>query len=182
MRIGDLRSARTPHQGRRARISLCSTVGPGTAPRAPFRSRDRARYRYYEGSRSDPAVTACQHYFENCSFSRDVMRQSSRAVLRQRSNCVRSCLRVRDAAVRRELLERRGVEEVDRRRIVDHPANAGRCHRPAVGTAILVEPGGHFGVMPPKAARRTADPDAGAKSQHGRGDDAPCSPRMPGQF
>src|SRR5215471_20352075 len=37
MRIGDLRSARTPHQGRRA-----STVGP----RTPFhRSRDRARYR-----------------------------------------------------------------------------------------------------------------------------------------
>ena len=48
---------------------------------APFhRSRDHARYRYYEGSRSGPAVTACQHYFENCSFSRDVMRQSSRAV------------------------------------------------------------------------------------------------------
>jgi len=57
MRIGDLRSARTPHQGRRARISLCSTVGPRTAPRGPFhRSRDRARYRYYEGSRSGPAV------------------------------------------------------------------------------------------------------------------------------
>ena len=73
---------------------LCSTVGPRTAPRAPFhRSRDRARYRYYEGSRSGPAVTACQHYFENCSFSRDVMRQSSRTVLRQRSNGVRSCLR-----------------------------------------------------------------------------------------
>jgi hypothetical protein len=45
------------------------------------------------GSRSGPAVTACQRYFENCSFSRDVMRQSSRAVLRQRSNGVRSCLR-----------------------------------------------------------------------------------------
>ena len=58
------------------------------------RSRDRARYRYYEGSRSGPAVTACQHYFENCSFSRDVTRQSSRAVLRQRSNGVRSWLRV----------------------------------------------------------------------------------------
>jgi hypothetical protein len=41
MRIGDLRSARLPHQGRRARTSLCSTVGPRTAPRAPFhRSRD----------------------------------------------------------------------------------------------------------------------------------------------
>jgi len=81
-------------RARRARRSLCSTIGPRTAPRAPFhRSRDRARYRYYEGSRSGPAVTACQHYFENCSFSRDVMRQSSRAVLRQRSNGVRSCLR-----------------------------------------------------------------------------------------
>ena len=88
MRIGDLRSARTPHQGRRARTSLCSTVGPRTAPRAPFhRSRGRARYRYFEGSRSGPAVTACQHYFD-CSFSRDVMRQSSRAVLRQRSKRV----------------------------------------------------------------------------------------------
>jgi len=95
MRIGDLRSARTPHQGRRTRTSLCSTVGPTTSPRTPFhRSRHRARYRYYEGSRSGPAVTACQHYFENCSFSRGVMRQSSRAVLRQRSNGVRSWLRV----------------------------------------------------------------------------------------
>ena len=37
---------------------------------------------------SGPAVTARQHYVENCSFSRDVMRQSSRAVLRQRSNGV----------------------------------------------------------------------------------------------
>ena len=72
-----------------ASTSLCSTVGARTAPRTPFhRSRDRARYRYYEGSRSGPAVTACQHYFENCSFSRDVMRQSSRAVLRQRSKRV----------------------------------------------------------------------------------------------
>ena len=78
-----------------ASTSLCSTVGARTAPRTPFhRSRDRARYRYYEGSRSGPAVTACQHYFESRSFSRDVMRQSSRAVLRQRSNGVRSCLRV----------------------------------------------------------------------------------------
>jgi hypothetical protein len=84
MRIGDLRSARTPHQGRRPRTSFCSTVGPRTAPRAPFhRSRDRARYRYYEeGSRSGPAVTASA-FFENCSFSRDVMSQSSRTVLRQ---------------------------------------------------------------------------------------------------
>jgi len=88
------RITRSPHQGRRARTSLCSAVGPRTAPRAPFhRSRDRARYRYYENSRSGPAVTACQHYFENGSFSQDVMRQSSRAVLRQRSNGVRSCLR-----------------------------------------------------------------------------------------
>src|SRR6516164_6991226 len=55
-----------------ASTSLCSTVGARTAPRTPFhRSHDRARYRYYEGSRSGPAVTACQHYFENRSFSRD---------------------------------------------------------------------------------------------------------------
>ena len=60
---------------------------------AVHRSRDRARYRYYEGSRSGPSVTAYQHYFENCSFSQDVMRQFYRAVLRQRSNAVRSCLR-----------------------------------------------------------------------------------------
>ena len=94
MRIGDLRSARTPHQGpggqghRRAR-----PLGRGPHRGCRFIARDRARYRYYEGSRSDPAVTACQHYFKNCGFSRDVMRQSSRAVLRQRSNGVRSCLR-----------------------------------------------------------------------------------------
>jgi hypothetical protein len=86
MRIGDLRSARTPHQGpggqghRRAR-----PLGRGPHRGRRFIARDRARYRYYEGSRSDPAVTACQHYFKNCGFSRDVMRQSSRAGLRQNS-------------------------------------------------------------------------------------------------
>src|SRR6516165_3564840 len=75
---------RGPHRGRRF---IARAITPGN--------------RYYEGSRSGPAVTACQHYFENCSFSRDVMRQSSRAVLRRRSNgaglvvwsCERSCLR-----------------------------------------------------------------------------------------
>src|SRR6516164_6120543 len=75
-----------------ASTSLCSTVGPRTAPRTPFhRSRDRARYRYYEGSRSGPAVTACQHYFESRSFSREGKgRQISGAASRlQRCGAVR---------------------------------------------------------------------------------------------
>jgi len=46
-------------RARMARTSLRSTVGQRTAPRAPFhRSRDRARYRYYEGSRSVPRSDA----------------------------------------------------------------------------------------------------------------------------
>jgi hypothetical protein len=73
MRIGELRSARTPHQGQEGKDIVLDRWAEDR-PRAPFhRSRDRARYRYYEGSRSGPAVTACQHYFD-CSFSRDVMR------------------------------------------------------------------------------------------------------------
>jgi hypothetical protein len=51
-------------------------------------------------SASGHAVASCSSATKNCSFSRDVVRQSSRAVLRQRSNgvglvvwrCQRSCL------------------------------------------------------------------------------------------
>jgi hypothetical protein len=39
-----------------------------------------------------------------------------------------------------------GVEEIDRHRIVEHPAHPGRCHCPAIRTAVLVEPSGHFGI------------------------------------
>jgi hypothetical protein len=38
------------------------------------------------------------------------------------------------------------VEEIDRHRIVEHPAHPGRCHCPAIGAAILAEPRGHFGM------------------------------------
>ena len=82
-------------EGRRGKdIVVLDRWGEDRTEDAVHRSRDRARYRYYESSRWGPAVTACQHYFENSSFSRDVVRQSSRAVLGQRSNGVRSCLRV----------------------------------------------------------------------------------------
>ena len=92
MRIGDLRSARTPHQGQEGKDIV--VLDRWAEDRTEGAVSSLARYRYYEGSRSGPAVTACQHYFENRSFSRDVMRQSSRAVLRQKSNGVRSCSRV----------------------------------------------------------------------------------------
>jgi hypothetical protein len=45
----------------------------GTFPKKPGKLPiTRARPRESTG-RSGPAVTACQHYFKNCSFSRDVM-------------------------------------------------------------------------------------------------------------
>ena len=43
--------------------------------------------------RAATPAASCSSATKNCSFSRDVMRQSSPAVLRQRSNGVRSCLR-----------------------------------------------------------------------------------------
>jgi hypothetical protein len=52
------------------------------------------------------------------------------------------------------------VQEVDRDRIVEHPAHPGRCHCPAIGAAILVEPRGHFGMPLAEPAGRNTDPDA----------------------
>ena len=62
MRIGELRSARTPHQGQEGKdIVVLDRWAEDRTEGAVHRSRDRARYRYYEGSRTGRAVTACQH-------------------------------------------------------------------------------------------------------------------------
>src|SRR5580693_3915893 len=47
---------------------------------------------------------------------------------------------------RNESAREGSVEEIDRHRIVEHPAHAGRCHCPAIGAAVLVQPRGHFGI------------------------------------
>src|ERR1700730_12533613 len=71
---------------------------------------------------------------------------------------------------RNESARKGGVEEVDRHRIVEHPAHPGRCHCPAIGAAILVEPRGHFGVAPAEPAERNTDPDADREASLGRED------------
>jgi hypothetical protein len=50
------------------------------------------------------------------------------------------------------------VQEVDRDRIVEHPAHPGRCHRPAIRAAVLVEPSRYFGVALAEPAGRNTDP------------------------
>src|SRR5689334_16944248 len=65
----------------------------------------------------------------------------------------------------------RGVGEIDRHGIVQHTAHTGRRHRPAVGAAILIEPGGHLFMASTKTARRHADPDPHRKAPLRRGDD-----------
>ena len=80
MRIGDLRSARTPHQGQEGKDIVVLDRWAEDRTEGTVSSLARSRpvsvlSRFPLG----PAVTACQHYCENCSFSRDVMRQSSPA-------------------------------------------------------------------------------------------------------
>jgi hypothetical protein len=57
----------------------------------------------------------------------------------------------------------RRIEEVDRDCIIDHAAQSGRGHGPAVGAAILVEPGVHFGELYTEPARRDAELDPAEK-------------------
>jgi len=68
---------------------------------------------------------------------------------------------------RNEGARERGVEKEYRHRLVDHPAHPGRCHCPAIGAAILVEPRGHFGVALAEPAGRNTDPDADREAPFG---------------
>ena len=63
------------------------------------------------------------------------------------------------APSRYESRGRGGVEKVDRDRIVDDSAQAGRCHRPAVSAAVLVKPSVHLGKPRAKAALGDAELD-----------------------
>src|SRR5262249_20049872 len=56
------------------------------------------------------------------------------------------------------------VERVDRHGVVQHPAHPGRCHRPAVGAAIFVEPGSHLSISLAEPIGRNTDPDADGES------------------
>src|SRR3984893_9399867 len=54
----------------------------------------------------------------------------------------------------------RWIGEVDRDRVVQHPAGPRRRHRPAVRAAILVEPYRHSSVLSAETFRRDGDVDA----------------------
>jgi hypothetical protein len=61
----------------------------------------------------------------------------------------------------------RRIREIERDHIVQHQAHPGRCHGPAIGTAILVEPSGHLRVALAKPVGRNANRDADGKSPLG---------------
>src|SRR5260370_18425420 len=69
---------------------------------------------------------------------------------------------------RDEGTRKRGVEEIDRHRIVEHPAHPGLCHGPAIGAAVLFQPSGHFGMALAEPAGRNTDPDADREVPFGR--------------
>jgi hypothetical protein len=54
----------------------------------------------------------------------------------------------------------RRVEEINQNSIVTHTAHAGGCESPAIGSAVLIKPCGHFRMPPPKAVGGNGDPDA----------------------
>jgi hypothetical protein len=59
------------------------------------------------------------------------------------------------------------VEEVDRHRIVEHPAHPARRHCPAIGSAILVQPRAHFGMALAEAAGWNVNADTDGKAKFG---------------
>jgi hypothetical protein len=63
-----------------------------------------------------------------------------------------------------------GVEEINRDGVVQHAPRPGRRDRPAVGAAILIEPGCHFRIALAETAGRNADPDADRIAPLGRRD------------
>jgi hypothetical protein len=59
-----------------------------------------------------------------------------------------------DAPARDKRARECWIGKVDRDRIVQHPARSRRCHRPAIRTTILVEPGGDSSVLSAETFRR----------------------------
>src|SRR6516162_1559361 len=57
-----------------------------------------------------------------------------------------------------------GIGEVDRDGVVEHPAHARWRHRPAIGAAVLIQPGSDLRMSLPKTFGRHGDPDAHGKS------------------
>src|SRR5260370_41026653 len=48
------------------------------------------------------------------------------------------------APANNESARERGIREIDRNGVVQHAAQPGWCHYPAISTAVLVEPRGHL--------------------------------------
>jgi hypothetical protein len=67
---------------------------------------------------------------------------------------------VADAPARDKRTSERWVGEVDRNRIVQHASCPLRRHGPPVRAAVLVEPGGHSGVLSAETFRRDGDANA----------------------
>src|SRR5262249_52017317 len=53
-----------------------------------------------------------------------------------------------DAPSGNECTGKRRIREINRDRVVQHPAHSRRRHRPAIGAAILVQPRGDLSVTP----------------------------------
>src|ERR1700741_1366500 len=54
------------------------------------------------------------------------------------------------APARDEGTREHGIREVDRNSVIEHAADAGRGHRPAIGGAVPIEPGGDLTVSRPR--------------------------------
>ena len=57
--------------------------------------------------------------------------------------------------------------KVDRDGVIQNPAHPRRCHRPAIGAAVLIQPGRDLRMPLPKTFRWYGDPDAHGKSSFG---------------
>src|SRR6266481_9357950 len=77
---------------------------------------------------------------------------------------------VTDAPPGEEGVRQRGIEEVDRHRVVENPAHPRRRHRPAVSAAVLVQPSGYLGIALTKTPWWNADPDANGEPALGNRD------------
>jgi len=73
------------------------------------------------------------------------------------------------APARNEGCGKRRISKIDGDCIVDDAAPSG-CHRPAIGSAIVVEPGVHAVQALAEARWRCGDPDAHRKPALGLGD------------
>jgi hypothetical protein len=61
-----------------------------------------------------------------------------------------------------------GIREVDRNRVIQNAASAGRCESPTVRAAVRVQPIGDLGVPLAETSRRNADPERTRKRRSAR--------------